>query len=106
GLRELHSPEVSRVWPSATAQSSLLRSLWHPPDRNNHCRHTSNVRRSTPVAPGETGAGAGGGVVMDFYAVLDQIVDLLRRRSRVSYRALQRQFGLNQSIQDWHSEAR
>jgi TOMM system kinase/cyclase fusion protein len=32
---------------------------------------------------------------MDFYAVLDQIVDLLRRRGRVSYRALQRQFGLD-----------
>jgi TOMM system kinase/cyclase fusion protein len=32
---------------------------------------------------------------MDFYAVLDQIVDLLRRRRRVSYRALQRQFGLD-----------
>jgi TOMM system kinase/cyclase fusion protein len=32
---------------------------------------------------------------MDFYAVLDQIVDLLRQRRRVSYRALQRQFGLD-----------
>ncbi len=32
---------------------------------------------------------------MDFYAVLDQIVDLLRRRGRMSYRALQRQFGLD-----------
>jgi predicted ATPase/class 3 adenylate cyclase len=32
---------------------------------------------------------------MDFYAVLDQIVDLLHRRGRVSYRALQRQFGLD-----------
>jgi class 3 adenylate cyclase len=33
--------------------------------------------------------------MMDFYSVLDQIVDLLRRRRRVSYRALQRQFGLD-----------
>jgi TOMM system kinase/cyclase fusion protein len=32
---------------------------------------------------------------MDFYAILDQIVDLLRQRRRVSYRALQRQFGLD-----------
>jgi class 3 adenylate cyclase/predicted ATPase len=32
---------------------------------------------------------------MDFYAVLDQVVDLLRRRGRVSYRALRLQFNLN-----------
>jgi class 3 adenylate cyclase/predicted ATPase len=32
---------------------------------------------------------------MDFYAVLDQVVDLLRRRGRVSYRALRIQFNLN-----------
>src|SRR5215831_6101872 len=31
---------------------------------------------------------------MDFYALLDQVVDLLRSRGRVSYRALQRHFGL------------
>jgi class 3 adenylate cyclase/predicted ATPase len=35
---------------------------------------------------------------MDFYAVLDQIVDLLRQRRRVSYRALQRQFGLDDDV--------
>jgi len=32
---------------------------------------------------------------MDFYAVLDQAVDLLRQRGRVTYRALQLQFQLN-----------
>ena len=32
---------------------------------------------------------------MDFYAVLDQILDLLRRRGRVAYRALQVQFHLD-----------
>ena len=32
---------------------------------------------------------------MDFYAVLDQVLDLLRRRGRVSYRALQVQFHLD-----------
>jgi len=31
---------------------------------------------------------------MDFYAVLDQVVDLLRRRGRVTYGALRLQFGL------------
>jgi hypothetical protein len=32
---------------------------------------------------------------MDFYAVLDQVLALLRQRGRVSYRALQRQFALD-----------
>ena len=32
---------------------------------------------------------------MDFYEVLDQVVDLLRRRGRVTYRALKRQFHLD-----------
>src|SRR5262245_23749729 len=32
---------------------------------------------------------------MDFYEVLDQVVDLLRRRSRVTYRALKLQFKLD-----------
>src|SRR5712691_5660899 len=38
---------------------------------------------------------AGGGAVMDFYDVLDQVVALLRRRSRVTYRALKLQFMLD-----------
>ena len=32
---------------------------------------------------------------MDFYEVLDQVVDLLRRRGRVTYRALKLQFQLD-----------
>jgi len=32
---------------------------------------------------------------VDFYAVLDQVVDLLRTRGRVSYRALKEHFGLD-----------
>src|SRR5262249_60477813 len=32
---------------------------------------------------------------MDFYEVLDQVVDLLRRRRRVTYRALKVQFQLD-----------
>ena|SRR2546425_6264198 len=32
---------------------------------------------------------------MDFYTLLDHVVDLLQRRRRVSYRALKRQFGLD-----------
>ena len=30
---------------------------------------------------------------MDFYTILDQVIDLLRQRQRVTYRALQRQLG-------------
>jgi hypothetical protein len=37
---------------------------------------------------------------MDFYAVLDQVVALLRRRGRVSYRALKRQFALDDAYLD------
>ena len=33
---------------------------------------------------------------MDFYTLLDQVVDLLRQRQRVTYRALQRQFDLDE----------
>src|SRR5262245_10880191 len=32
---------------------------------------------------------------MDFYAILDQVVALLRHRQRVTYRALKRQFALD-----------
>src|SRR5262245_41535607 len=41
-----------------------------------------------------------GGAVMDFYAVLDQVVALLRSRGRVSYRALKRQFDLDDAYLD------
>jgi class 3 adenylate cyclase/tetratricopeptide (TPR) repeat protein len=37
---------------------------------------------------------------MDFYAVLDQVVALLRSRGRVSYRALKRQFALDDAYLD------
>src|SRR5690349_11120777 len=33
---------------------------------------------------------------MDFYTLLDHVIDLLRQRQRVTYRALQRQFGLDE----------
>ena len=32
---------------------------------------------------------------MDFYAILDQVIDLLRQRQRVTYRALKVQFQLD-----------
>ena len=50
-------------------------------------------------------SGRGGEAVMDFYEVLDQVIDLLRSRGRVSYRALQRQFHLDDSfIEDLKEE--
>jgi class 3 adenylate cyclase/tetratricopeptide (TPR) repeat protein len=38
--------------------------------------------------------------MMDFYAVLDQVLALLRQRGRVSYRALKRQFDLDDAYLD------
>jgi class 3 adenylate cyclase/tetratricopeptide (TPR) repeat protein len=35
---------------------------------------------------------------MDFYALLDQVLDLLRQRRRVTYRALKRQFDLDDAV--------
>jgi hypothetical protein len=44
---------------------------------------------------------------MDFYAVLDQVVALLRSRGRVSYRALKRQFALDdERLADLKAELR
>src|SRR5215510_10133795 len=47
--------------------------------------------------PGEAHecTGARGGVVMDFYAVLDHVVALLQQRGRVTYNALKLQFSLD-----------
>jgi class 3 adenylate cyclase/tetratricopeptide (TPR) repeat protein len=42
---------------------------------------------------------------MDFYAILDQVVDLLRQRQRVTYRALKRQFALgDEALEDLKAE--
>src|SRR5262245_26188035 len=42
---------------------------------------------------------------MDFYAVLDQVLALLRQRGRVTYNALKRQFGLDDAcLQDLKDE--
>src|SRR5215831_645230 len=42
---------------------------------------------------------------MDFYAVLDQVLDVLRQRGRVTYNALKRQFDLDDAcLQDLKDE--
>jgi hypothetical protein len=42
---------------------------------------------------------------MDFYAILDQVIALLRQRERVTYRALQRQFGFDDAyLEDLKAE--
>ena len=80
-------------------------------------RRTLGVRRRLPAAETpravaraanssavEDGAGEttgdldDGGTVMDFLAVLDQVVDLLRQRGRLTYRTLKRQFGLDDEV--------
>ena len=53
--------------------------------------------------PGRETHEKGGGV--DFYQVVDQVIELLRHRGRVSYRALQRQFGLDDAyLEDLKAE--
>src|SRR5712692_6056197 len=42
---------------------------------------------------------------MDFYAMLDQGVDLLRSRQRVTYRTLKRQFDLDDAVLEDLKEA-
>ena len=37
---------------------------------------------------------------MDFYESLDQVLDLLRQRGRVTHRALKRQFNLDDAYLD------
>ena len=44
------------------------------------------------------GEGTQGGNQMDFYTLLDHVVDLLRQRQRVTYRALKAQFHLDDEI--------
>src|SRR6266849_5005909 len=53
--------------------------------------HTDPVRR----CPTDTKRS-----MMDFYGVLDQVLALLRQRGRVSYRALKRQFDLDDAFLD------
>ena len=47
------------------------------------------------AAAGGGRAGAGGGALMDFYAVLARVIEILQREGRTSYRALKRQFALD-----------
>src|SRR4029077_6097725 len=50
-------------------------------------------------------ASVAGGLVMTFEEILDQAIAMLQRRSRVSYRALQRQFRLDHAyLQDLTAE--
>src|SRR5262249_31891250 len=45
--------------------------------------------------PDGGGAGAGGEAVMDFYEMVDQVVQLLQQRGRLTYRSLKVQFQLD-----------
>ena len=56
------------------------------------------------AAAGGGAAGAGGGAVMNFFTVVDQVVELLRSRGRVSYRAPRVQFDLDP--EDWREVVR
>src|SRR5688572_13190169 len=42
---------------------------------------------------------------MDFYETLDQVIDLLKQRGRMTYRALRRQFALDdETLEDLKAE--
>ena len=63
-------------------------------------RFVSGTRRRynvehIPAAGDGSKAGRCGEAVMDFYEVLDQVLELLQRQGRVSYRALKLQFHLD-----------
>src|SRR5262249_14515946 len=47
------------------------------------------------AAPGGGRPGRGGGASMTFYEVVEQVIELLQRHGRVTYRALQRQFDVD-----------
>src|SRR5262249_54524110 len=55
-------------------------------------RHHTNAVRRCPTDTERS--------MMDFYEVLDQVLALLRQRGRVSYRALKRQFDLDDAYLD------
>src|SRR6266446_3183278 len=65
------------------------------------CRCRTARTSSWPTRPrrgrsvGDIRTSTGGGAVMDFYDVLDQVVELLQRRGRVTYNALKLQFHLD-----------
>src|SRR5712691_2598594 len=71
-----------------------MRYIEHVSSRLGGCRSGSVI----------TSAWAGG-CRMDFYTILDQVIALLRQRQRVTYRALQRQFGFDDTyLEDLKAE--
>jgi Adenylate and Guanylate cyclase catalytic domain len=93
-VKGVHAPVgVSKVLGAGAVRQE--RTLHRGPCRTHHGDRDVPVGGDDLLAARSGGGtGAGGGAVMDFYTVLDQIVDLLRRRGRVPYRALQRQLPL------------
>src|SRR5712691_1759657 len=60
--------------------------------------YLQRLSASSPLSPRRASS-------MDFYAVLDQVLDLLRQRGRVTYNALKRQFELDDAcLQDLKDE--
>ena len=68
-------------------------------------RAVSHHGHDVLATPDGGSAGAGGETVMDFYEVLAQVSALLQREGRTSYRALKRQFALDDdAIEDLKEE--
>src|SRR4030095_1650520 len=99
GRRTRHAPAPG-PWPSRP---------WHPvrqhgPGRAGArrviCRHRVVPRHGDDVlaAPGRGRAGGDGGAVMDYDAVLEQVLALLQREKRLAYRVLKRRLQLDDDL--------
>src|SRR5262249_34774080 len=70
-----------------------------------HLRYTYALTASSIPIPSPAHGRAHGGLTMTFEEILDQAIAMLQRRGRVSYRALQRQFQLDDAyLQDLTTE--
>src|SRR5439155_19550351 len=87
GARSSQLPDVPRT-PRSAFPAFLAQPFMLPIARVLPC-WTVSRRRSGIISAWARGS------QMDFYAILDQVLDLLRQRQRVTYRALKVQFHLD-----------
>src|SRR5206468_12874911 len=96
GRRTRHAPAPGPLSPRpghALCQARPMGAGAHGAGRG--ARPLSGHGHDLLAGAGGGRAGAGGGTVMDFHAVLARVIELLQREGRTSYRALKRQFALD-----------
>jgi class 3 adenylate cyclase len=81
-------PGSMRRGPPSVHQQTVRHWLW---DRVELCPTPESTRGRHETPEGARAAG----IAMNFYSVVDQAIALLRQRGRVTYRALKRQFALD-----------